>query len=191
MWNSTIPDNYDYSEVSHIVFQLTQWARDYTKIQVNGKEYIVANLHLYSRHPGASDNEIVEELFTSKIFKQWLNENKISFEEWEHNSIQLCLNNVREFLMKIEQKGIYVTLFSWPADMVKYVQQDPWLYKRFMKFEYKNSIYNDMENMMNDNPELIICKDHDNFIKPPQDLHPSLKCHQVMAENVINHIKKM
>ncbi len=190
MWNDKIPPNYDYNEVSHIVFQLTQWPRNYHKIQVNEKEYIVANLQLYSVHPGHTGNQLIEDLRTSTIFKQWLKENNISFAEWEYNSIQLCLKQVRDLLIKFEQKGMCVTLFSWPADMAEYALQDDWLCKRFMKFEYKNSIYNDMENMMNDNPELIICNDYDNFIKPPQDLHPSLKCHQVMAENVIRHLER-
>jgi hypothetical protein len=43
--------------------------------------------------------------------------------------------------------------------------------------------------MMTKNKELEIKFDHENFIETPKDHHPSLLCHQVMAEHVIKAIK--
>ena len=48
-----------------------------------------------------------------------------------------------------------------------------------------------IETLMWDNAELEILRDTDTFEITPGDHHPSQKCHQVMAENIINHIEKM
>ena len=43
--------------------------------------------------------------------------------------------------------------------------------------------------MMKKNKELEIKFDNENFIETPKDHHPSLLCHKVMAEHVINAIE--
>ena len=43
---------------------------------------------------------------------------------------------------------------------------------------------------MKSNTELIIETDFENFKVPPPDGHPSLKCHQVIAESVIKFLEK-
>lgn len=186
-WNSMPTPHYNYSEISHIVFQLTQWARNSFKMQVNGKDYIIENYKVYTPD-FIIDTE--KDISVSEIFEQWIKENNITLDEWENNSKHMCLNSVRKFLQKMEQNGIHTTLFSWPADLVPLIKQDAWLCKRFMNFEYNNHIYNNIEHMMKANRELVIKYDYDNFIEPPKDHHPSLKCHQVMAENVIKHLEK-
>ncbi len=44
---------------------------------------------------------------------------------------------------------------------------------------------------MKKNPELIIESDSENFIDTPKDHHPSLLCHKVMANNIIEHLIKL
>ena len=45
--------------------------------------------------------------------------------------------------------------------------------------------------MMQINKELEILRDSDNFEITPGDHHPSLKCHRVMSDNLIDYIEKM
>jgi phospholipase/lecithinase/hemolysin len=40
------------------------------------------------------------------------------------------------------------------------------------------------------NPELTIKWDETAFAETPKDHHPSLTCHQVMAENIIKRIER-
>jgi hypothetical protein len=58
-------------------------------------------------------------------------------------------------------------------------------------------MYSSMQDLMernghdqNSNGELTIKWDVENFLETPKDHHPSLKCHQVMAENIIKRIEK-
>ena len=39
------------------------------------------------------------------------------------------------------------------------------------------------------NPEMTIKYDFDNFVDPPKDHHPSLKCHNIIANSIIKKIE--
>ena len=43
--------------------------------------------------------------------------------------------------------------------------------------------------MMNKYENLKIKYDYENFTIPPGDEHPSKKCHEIIAENIINKIE--
>jgi len=61
---------------------------------------------------------------------------------------------------------------------------------RFIPIEYNNVQYNTIRNLMNENIELHINSDYEYFIETPKDHHPSKKCHEIIANNIINRINK-
>jgi hypothetical protein len=88
---------------------------------------------------------------------------------------------------------------SWPGDIISEILDDSWLSSRFINFTYKGRIYNSMEEMMIEtyegtgipvNPSLTIMTDKHSFEEPPQDHHPSLTFHRVIADNIIKHLEK-
>ena len=168
---------YEYSEISHFVFQLTQHQRDNFKFTFNGTNYDIP-LHATNHSPH------------SEIVPAWLESQNLTIQEWEIRYIQENVDRVSAFLKKLEHAGIRTMLFAWPNNYIDVVKKDQWLNDRFMEFSYNNNKYDSVQSMIQDNNDLQIKYDFENFEVPPQDHHPSLKCHQIMAKNVIDFLEK-
>ena len=71
-----------------------------------------------------------------------------------------------------------------------YILSDDYLKELFFDLEYNNKRYQSIRQMMNDNRELEISTDKENFPNiPPKDHHPSKKCHEVISYNIIKKIE--
>lgn len=175
----------DYSEVSHVVFQLTQWQRDNFIIDFEG---VVDDVPYHC---------VWSEPMRSR-FLRWLESRNLTLEQWEQAYIREGLENVKKWLQECESHGVKTTIFTWPSDYVAYIDQDPWLKERFLTFKYNDQEYRSIEDLMSPgtmqnkgyNPELTVKWDEESFAETPKDHHPSLKCHQVMAENIIRRIEE-
>lgn len=172
-------------DVSHLVFQLTQWQRDNFILEIDNERHDIPFFCVNQRE------------YNDK-FLRWLDMQQLSLGTWVDRYIQSGIDSVKEFLQSCEDKGIKTFIFTWPHDLVVHIEKDPWLNERFIKFDYKSKNYKSIEDLMSPsarhrseyNPELTIKWDQENFEVTPKDHHPSLKCHQVMAENVIREISK-
>lgn len=167
---------YKPSEISHLVFQLTQWPRN--PITVN--------------HPGIKSETSHSDFMSthSHLFTAWLQENNLSVEQYVESAITDNLQMVKDFLIELENLGIKTYICTWPYEFINRIHADPWLRERFISFEYSSNTYDSIEDMMQAHPELEIRRDTSSFEDTPKDHHPSLKCHQVMAQNVIKHLEK-
>lgn len=175
-----------YSEVSHLIFQITQWQRDQFTFQLNDQSYTIP-FHNVGWTPW------------NKLWLEYCSLNNIDLNQWINNFIQFkVLQNIKDFLIEVENNGIKTALFTWPHEIVKYIQQDTWLSDRFITFAYKDNKFDSIEHLMGEgamysrpslNPELTVKWDDEMFTETPKDHHPSLKCHQVMADNVIRFLK--
>ena len=175
----------NYSDISHLVFQCTQWHRNFFNFEYDGNKYYVACAKVYL--PPYSD-----------VFSKWLVRENLTLSEWEEFHKKNNIDIVKNFLQEIESHNIKTTIFTWPEENVEYIKNDEWLNERFMRITYKDITYDSMHDMMqyeksikSDSPnnELVISLDYENFEIPPDDGHPSLKCHEVIAENLINYLK--
>jgi hypothetical protein len=172
------PDYYT-EEISHFVFQLTQHHRDNFFMSVEGNTRHIP-FHETSNEPIKSE------------FLLWLQQHNLTLDEWIVKYVQENVSRVEEFLRQIESKGIKTIVMCWPSDPQEYVDcvfNNDFIKKRLITFTYKNTDYKTIQDMMKKNKELEIKFDYENFIETPKDHHPSLLCHQVMAEHVIKAIK--
>lgn len=172
----------DYKEISCVVFQLTQWMRDNFVIEHND-EFINVPMQWYW------DNNTEEKPYFDVLFK-YLDENNISQAELNHRMQISSLNRVKKFLMECEKNGVKAYILSWPKEFLAYIEKEPWLEERFITFDYNDKNYRCIEHLMEDNESMEIRKDYNTFIVPPQDCHPSLKCHKIIADNIIKFIEK-
>jgi hypothetical protein len=176
----------DYSEISHIVFQLTQWQRDNFDMHIDGETH---NIPYFC---------VGHDQYREKFFR-WLDKQGMSMNTWTEMYIQRGLDDVKLLLQDCENNGVKATIFTWPSEYLKYIEKDPWLKERLLTFEYKNKTYNSIEDLMwpgtmqnkGYNPELTVKWDEDNFEETPKDHHPSIACHRVMADNVIKRIERL
>ena len=172
---------YDYSEVSHIFYQFTEWHRAQSKFKPEG--HTITHCDAWQT-PG---------------FDLWLKEQGMTLDEYEAQGRKKEIQDVKDFLMQFAERGIKVYVMSWPVNMIEDILADDWLASRFIRFNYQGIKYNSIEEMMNIrvvehgpyvNPELTIVRDTDNFDQCPQDFHPSLTLHRVIADNIIEHLEK-
>jgi hypothetical protein len=65
------------------------------------------------------------------------------------------------------------------------------LNNRFIDLTYNGVTYQSIKDLQENNKDMVIKTDFDNFgPNPPLDHHPSKLCHQVIAENIIKNIEK-
>lgn len=172
------------SEISHFVFQLTMWNRDHILLR-----------DLY----GTYDIQFSDALSPryKDLFLKKLERDKVDLDSFTENHIYESFNRVRNFLKELENVGIKTLILSWPDEYVNYINSDPWSKERFVPIYYKGVFYSSINELMNSrkddgslmNPEMTIKYDVENFLDPPKDHHPSLKCHQTIAENLIKKIE--
>jgi hypothetical protein len=168
--------NYNYKDISHLIFQLTQYQRDNFIFEHNGTKY---NMPLHEINKAENIN----------MFLDYLQNTGKTFAEWEEEYIANNINNVVQFLQKIESKGIKVYVMAWEDIYFPQVKANAYLNSKLIKLNYRGKEYETIREMMQANRELEIKYDVANFIETPKDHHPSMLCHQVMAENVINTIE--
>lgn len=171
-----------YTEVSHLIFQLTQWNRDIFRCKVDG-EIIEAPMQWYWDINPNRDKPYAD------LLEKYMNTNKLEFGSMNNDLIVGGLNNVKRFLSDCESKGIKTYVLAWPHEFISRIEKDDWLKQRWITFDYNNINYKCIEHMNLANPELEIYKDYTSFKVPPQDSHPSLKCHEIIADNIIKYIE--
>jgi hypothetical protein len=171
----------DYREVSYVVFQLTQFQRDHFVIE-DGDGFINIPLQWWWNNDHKQKYR--------NIFYKYLEKNNISPAEVNERMQIKSLERVKKFLMECEDNGVKTYILSWPKEFLEFIKKDPWLIERHITFNYNNKNYKSIEELMDDNECLEIRKDYDTFIVPPQDCHPSLKCHQIIAESIIKFMEK-
>jgi hypothetical protein len=168
------PPTYDPLEISTFVCQLTKWPRCDVVIEYEGKTYGPMQYM---------------DMFDQEIFVKWLNHNKLSLDQYIADVIKEEVLKIKLFLQEVENKGIKVAILTWPDDLVDIIKNDNWLKERFIELKYENRIYSSIENLINEHAGMCIIGDHDFFIDPPKDEHPSLICHQVIADSIIDFLE--
>jgi hypothetical protein len=173
------------SDISHVIFQLTQWQRDNFFFEIDGKQF---NIPFHATNQDENRD----------YFIKYLESRKISLSTWIEEYIQTGFDNVKSFLQDCENSGIKTYVYTWPGDYVNHIRKDSWMNDRFITFKYKDIEYLSIEDLMGPgtmqrkvyNPELTIKWDEDEFKETPKDHHPSPKCHRVIADSIINRIEQ-
>jgi hypothetical protein len=167
---------YHFDEFGYLIYQLTQPERVAFKFH-NGEIYVT--------------NERIDDTKLYHKFLDWLISNNMNFDDWYKLHTRNVLSLVKSTLQWFESNGIKTKILTWPEVYVKFILKDDWLSTRFISMEYNNINYNSIETLMDNNKsDMIINSDYTYFKIPPQDHHPSLKCHQVISSNIINNLKK-
>lgn len=171
----------EFSEFSHVVFQLTQPERKHIFIEHKGFRLDIHNhLHLNGQ---LSQHEM-------NILTDYLLEKNMTMDDFCEYIVQTNLNEVKAFLLALEDKGIKTYIMSWPESYVPYIKNDEFLSKRHITFTYKNSTFDCMETAMSKHKELVINGDYEEFTEPPKDHHPSLKAHKLFANSIIKKMEE-
>ena len=176
MVDKAMPLNYE--DISHVVFQFTQWSRDRIKFPVGNGEIEIKIGNSWGK---SEYNNLLVDLL--------IRENK-ELGQLNAELLEKSVNNVKKFLQDLESKGIKTYTISYPEDVAEFAKQDEWFRERFIDIEYQDKTYQSFESFMKAVPEMEVIGDTKNFKVPPLDGHPSLECNRVVAKNIIDRIER-
>jgi hypothetical protein len=175
-----------YSDFSHFVFQFTSWMRTGTEFWVNGELRSLDTFQI-----GDVNSPHYREAFNAYLdtldIPYGPNNNKLG--AFHESIIKKDVSSVKDFLQKLEENGIKTYVLCWLGEHTELIEQDEWLSKRFIQFNYNDKTYRCIEDMIKDT-QMDIEHDFEFFEEPPRDAHPSFKCHKVIANNVIKFIEE-
>lgn len=163
-----------YSDIDYIIFQTSFPDRNHfilaTLEQLESDPF---GLYKKTRH----HNDIFE--FFKKI-KQDIN----NYHDYKILQYSILIRKSLEFY---ESKGIKTKIISITNDYRHHIEND-WLNERMIKINYLNGEYFSFNDLFASNENLQIHKDFDSFTDPPKDFHPSLLCHRIVADSIINNL---
>lgn len=163
-------DVYNYDEISHIVFQLTYPDR-VPYIKEDGSE-------LYINHENLDD-----------VYEYMKKVGEVDVMNLEFNRNVHYYNLVEQYVQKYESMGISVILLCMIEETYDYFNFSSNISHKLCDIYYNGTVYKDMKTMMDENYTLQIAHDYDFFGDfPPQDIHPSKKCHEIIANSIIKKI---
>lgn len=164
---------FDYSDISHVIFQTSYIDRCSYIVNQESKERYRLNsypiddqLNILSSWGFKSFDEYFLELK-----KQWYAEIKHIFEILESNNVKcyiLCITD----------------------DYLDLMETDSFIKDRFIKMKYDEHEFDTILDLIDYDNSLMIENDCQNLKNPPIDKHPSLKCHEIIANSIINKIEQ-
>ncbi len=176
-----IKEKYSFDEVQYIIFQTSEPRR-------NVYHYNYANID------GSVDKcefgTFVQKPNDNKFIKYLIEQRKCTMDEWFADHCKDWFQQIKQNLEFYESKNIKTFVLNWQMDYNKYFETDEWMQNRLIKFKYNNIEYDTIRTMMNENKNLSINFDYENFEIPPKDLHPSKECHKIIADAIIEKIEK-
>lgn len=163
---------YYIEEIDYIIFQTSQIVRygfnfiyEYTKYNINQPH-------------------------SDKPFTNWLIQKNMTYDEWFKSFCQQVFDDIKKFFIFYEEIGIKTKIISWQNDLVPYILNDEFMNERHIKLDYQFNRYNSIDDLVKFNGGMLISNDYTSFKKPVNDRHPSKLCHQIIADNIIENLKK-
>ena len=172
-------NNFVYEDFDYIILQISHLYRNSFVFEYEGQKY---NSNIDPRH---------ERTNPEHLFYKWYDENNISPEKWlELFNIQQA-TRIKEKLQFYESKGIKSKIITWQEDIIPYIENDLFLNQKFVTLSYKDKTYKSISLLQKEHMELTIKYDFQNFPKNAfLDHHPSKLCHKIIADSIIENIKK-
>ena len=196
-------DVFDKNEdIEWLIFQTTQLYRSPFEFEVDGKKYIVksepdkenlAEINLLA--DGHYDGLHVPQKDFGKFF-DWAHQNKINPAKFCEMNLLTVMDNIENVLKKCEERGIKTAILCWTEEYLTEIIRRKFLTDRFIRLNYNGYEYSHIDDLQQKNPQLFIAKDTSKLHKSgdgfpsTDDWHPSLDCHKIIADNVINFIKE-
>lgn len=162
--------DFDFSEISHLVFQTSYLDR--CSLTKDGKEIWIGDL--------------------SQVWKNYMSINMnvaSNVSEFWQELKTTYYNKIRELFLFLEGKGIKCYMLAITDDYFDLIENDEFIKSRFIDIEYDGATFKNFGELFIYDKKLMIINDTDNFEDPPKDLHPSLKCHRIVANSIIKKLE--
>jgi len=181
-----IERKFKYNDFDYVVIQLSNvWRNDFI-FELNGVEYRtkIKELYLY--------DHIEKDVLLTKELDEYCKLHNYTFEDIKELLINQQFKRLKEKVIFFKNKNIEVKIICWLNDLLSLIKNDVILNTSFVPLFYDNLNFNTIQDLMDYDKNLEI--EHDILNKKGmvcQDKHPSVTCHKVIANSLINNIKKI
>jgi hypothetical protein len=172
--------NFNYNDFDYMVFQTSQINRNKFKFTFNDINYEITI-------PNNGMDFLKEE---EKILLEWLIKNNLTYNEWFTIFRSQIFEELKNFLILHEERGIKCKIVCWTDDLLEFIKNDEFMSSRLVPLYYNNNKFDTIKYLTDLNNNMLICNDVENISSPPDDHHPSKKCHEIIAESIIKNIEK-
>jgi hypothetical protein len=162
----TTDESFDFNQISHVILQTSYLDR--CSLKKGGK-----NLQITDFTPIYKNNENVSD----EAVEFWMEMNETYYRK------------IRDTFKFLEEKNIKCYMLAVTDDYFGFIQEDEYIKNRFIKLEYDGKLFNTFLDLFVYDKKLMIVNDTDNFDSPPKDFHPTLKCHNVVADSIIKKLE--
>ena len=187
---------YSQDEIKYVIFQLTDPFRR-CFININGEKLDIIvpknrniDTNEFNKNEIYKFNKSLNNTTFNKFFK-FYTDNFNCWEEMENYFILQNLTNLIELFKEVESLGIKCKLWSWHNEYVPFIKENSYLSSKFIKLKYENTEFDSLHSLMQSYPKFKISTS--GFLlndKPIPDGHQTIECHKIIADSIINSIKK-
>lgn len=178
--DSNVKYKIKYNDVSHIILQFSQPFRNYFPL-----EKVIETMKMLDRMNDISENEI-KSVYKNIIFEP----RNLTTDNIEYALAYLASVEVEKQLKHYEKLGIKSYILNWVNDMLPFIKNNKWLMDRLITFEFNGNMYDTIEDLQWSHESLTISTDYQTLGVKVNDEHPSKRCHEVIAEAIINRIER-
>ena len=170
---------FEYNDFDYLILQTSQISRNKFNFIHKGIEHSI----------NVPSNGGVWNSYEEKLLLEWFVENGLNYNEWFNLFIEQIFEKIKNFLIFYESVGIKTKILCWHDELLPLIKNDEFVSKRFVPLNYQDKKYECINYLVNTQKGMLISNDFDNLTNPPIDNHPSRKCHQIIANNIINSIE--
>lgn len=188
----------DYDEVDYIIFQTTQIYRSSFYFTHKGVQYRINSTpggrkldSLYKVTVSKNFYREDDKMDTLDVFFDWMIENEYDVDDFIKIIYDNTVNEIENTLKFFESKGIKTKIFCWQEEQVSRIFDSEFLSNRFIHLKYNDKDYTTIEGLYNDYPELSLLNDPSVLHDAGTDEHPSKKCHEIIANSIIENIESV
>lgn len=171
-------DRCQTNDISYIIIQTSQLGRNRFHFTLDGQDEWAV---VWSSNNGENIDK----------FLKWIEQNNLTYEEWRQIHIKNQMDKLIDTIHLYDLSyDVRVRVLCWEDDYIDFIKNNELLNSRFIKMKYNDNEYDTINEMMSKHRNLTIKYDTLTFKNPPQDHHPSKRCHEVIAKTIIDYIEE-
>jgi hypothetical protein len=180
-----VEKKFKYMDFDYIVIQLSNLWRNNFTFELDGIQYQTKIMELFLY------DHIEKDLILTDELNRYCELNNYTLDDIKSILLTQQFKRLKEKIIFYKKRGIKVKVVSWLNDMVQLIKNDDILNDVHIPIIYENNIFNEIQHLMDFDKNLEIEYDlKHNWNINCQDKHPSLKCHKIIANSIIENIKK-
>jgi hypothetical protein len=176
---------FKYVDFDYIVIQLSNvWRNDFI-FELNGIEYRTKIMELFLY------DHIEKDVILSKELDEYCKLHNYTFDDIKDFLINQQYKRLKEKVIFYQNRNIKVKIVCWLNDLLPSIKNDETLNHAYVPIKHNNLVFETIQDLFDYDKNYEIEYDllHNKGIVC-QDKHPNVACHEVIANSIIENIKK-